>query len=659
MVKDLFREQVVDPRSKRQLTIFPPHRGTLPEPKKANEKVIQALEEIDNSADLLGQAVQEITKSAELLFVPINDDDNEVRAAHLRQGGDGIRITFAQFQHAVNEVKRSRTDYAFNPDMKGEMFGDPRRLKKSQVERGLKQLAQSQGAALNMGSFGAAGVALQALLIYGLNELMGVNRAPDIQQQVSGKYPPGTETGGLFAQIMRALVMMRYIYGMTEQSAEDYATQVQSAVPSLDWPSTIKEAYSSPPPQSAGFDLMRANLAASDSEIISRHCVGYTAKHIGDGFETWFGYLTVREMHEKTLREGANAKLYRDGVLTGSDKRGSVMLELADLGITELARLQGVLGADLNTADACCLTRFLLNIDVDLLEALRAIIHMSLALLESEAAIRLNFTLDSMIDPVAAIRTEVLRMLDGVIDTVIEKILDLADVDGEVADIIRACTPVTELITSVVDQVEWVRDWYTNMLNQLSDEYAQWEQSNALGWDTVHKIRINKEQLKVLDRLIDEKQGMLEASAPESQILGLVDEVKSYRKTYKLNVNVYEQVISTMKKLVQNDISRSDREKMIDSIDRKLAAGGIPEERRSYLRGNLLRISEEKNDTKLNEALSYVEELLGDNLSGEGQHKGVAALNDATREMIDWCRDLGDWDRVKGLLGAKTEPETK
>jgi len=103
-----------------------------------------------------------------------------------------------------------------------------------------------------------------------------------------------------------------------------------------------------------------------------------------------------------------------------------------------------------------------------------------------------------------------------------------------------------------------------------------------------------------------------------------------------------------MKRLVQNEMLPADRAIILNRIDGKLAAAGVSEPERISLRSRLAEAVDEKNDTKLNEALSYVEDLVGD--KGKGP---FSAVNTATREMIDWCRTIGDWDRMKGLLGSK------
>ncbi|RKZ12959.1 hypothetical protein DRQ53_14030, partial [bacterium] len=447
----------------------------------------------------------------------------------------------------------------------------------------------------------------------------------------------------------------KFLHGMTEEAVDEYIKMGNIQVEGVDVGSQIKEAFNSEPPRSRSFDLMRAGLASSDHELISRHSVGYAASHIDDGFETWYAYLTTRELHERGLRETHSAKLYRQGRLRGSDKRADGLTKLASVGISGIARMQDVLSTKMNPADACCLTRFLLAVDVNWLEQIRVIIAMALALLESLAAAAFGATLDLMMTPWAMIRSEVTRLIDGILDRVVAEIVEAFDIDSEVWDVIKACTPVSELIQSVLDQIEWIKRWYREMLEFMDAEVEGFLKSQMHGWETIYGIKKAKEQLRVLDRIIQEKQAMLEAELPEQQIFGIIEEIKGYRATYDIPIDAMEQIQRDIKILVSSELRVADRERIIESIDNKLAASGVPAEKRNRVRRELFDIAEERNDTKLNEVLSYVEEAVGeDNLAGDA----VGDVNDAAREIMEWCRNLGDWDRMKGVFGAKTNEPT-
>ena len=93
----------------------------------------------------------------------------------------------------------------------------------------------------------------------------------------------------------------------------------------------------------------------------------------------------------------------------------------------------------------------------------------------------------------------------------------------------------------------------------------------------------------------------------------------------------------------------------INNIDNKLAASGVPEENRAYVRRELIDIARQRNDTKLNELLGYVEEAVG---SDSSAGSAVGSVNDAARDIVEWCRNLGDWDRLKGVFGANTNRPT-
>ena len=647
MVKNLFDDFRKEIKRDRKISVFK-SRDAKVEKAPTNNEVVAAFDDVADMTQMMSEALSSVEDHAEALVVPIEDDDNEVRAAHLRQGGDGRFITFAQFQAAINETKRSQTDYAFNSQLRGQTFGDHRKVEQNRMTRGLQKAAtdSGRGTSVDLGQLGGFG--LQGLLLLGLNDLIGLNHAQDHSAVTSGKYPPGTEMGGVISQIIRALIMMKFLHGMTEKSAREYAEVSELTIPGVDIGALVKESFAAPPPTSRSFELMRAGLSTSDHELIARHSSSYAAQHIGDGFETWYAYLTTREMHERGLRESVNATRYRNGDFQGSHPRAMGLTKLANTGLGELAKIQRVLGKEMSSGDACCLTRFLLSIDMNFLEVARTIISMSIAVLEAQASQAFSQTIDLMINPLKSIRSEILGFLDGVMETVIDQVLDWSNLDGPIADIVRACTPVSELFTSVIDQVEWIQNWYTEMLKAFEDDTLSWEVTVDSGWETVLRVKEAKEQLQMILRMIDEREAMVEASLPESQILGLVEEIKGYRRAYNININIYKQVIKDMKRLVQNEMLPADRAIILNRIDGKLAAAGVSEPERISLRSRLAEAVDEKNDTKLNEALSYVEDLVGD--EGKGP---FSAVNTATREMIDWCRTIGDWDRMKGLLGSK------
>lgn len=654
MVRNLFDNKRPERRGSRVLSIFGPPTARTTERVASNPRVVNAFGELDDMVDLAGQALEAIKPHAQLLVVPIEDDDNEVRAAHLRVGGDGKFITFAQFQYAIDEMKRSRADYAFNTDLKGWGFGNKRKTERKSMSRALANFA---GKAEDEGGLTEelAGMGLGILLLFGLNELLGMNHSKDHSSVVSGKLPPATETGGIVSQILRSVLMMKFLHGMTEEAVESYTKMDNIQIEGVDIGSQIKEAFNNEPPASRAFDLMRAGLASSDQELIARHSIGYAGAHVGDGFETWYAYLTTREIHERGLREQQSAHLYRQGFLRGSDKRAEGITKLASAGVTGIARMQQVLGTQLNSADACCLTRFLLAVDLDFLDAIRAIISMAVALLESLAAAAMSATMELMMSPWAMIRSEVVRLIDGVLDKVVQKIVDAFDIDSEAWDIIKACTPVSELIQSVLDQIEWIKRWYKEMLELLGGEIEGFLKVQMEGWETIWGIKKAKEQLLVLDRIIVEKQAMLDSELPENQIFGIIDEVKGYRKTYDIPVDVMQQVERDMKVLVSSQLSSTDRERIITNIDNKLAAAGVPDNKRAEIKTDLFSVAEQRNDTKLNQVLGYVEEAVGENnLAGDL----VGGVNDATREITEWCRNLGDWDRLKGVFGAETNEPT-
>jgi len=678
MVKDLFKKKAPRPRRNRRVSIFGPPLVRGPTELKVNKDMLGALDEIDTMVKVAEQALAKIDGYADGLVVPIDDDDNEIRAAHLRQGGDGKNITFTQFKFYVDQMKKDRADYAFNTNLKGYGFGDQRKVERSRIQRGLEDYSGIGADADSSWYEEVAGFGLQALLLWGMNELVGMFHAQDHSTITSGKLPAGTETGGILSQIVRAMIMMKFLHGMTEEAVEEYTRLGDADLGvGFDIKGAMKDAFNAGPPESRSFQMMRAGLASNDYSILTKHCAQWAGKEgVGNGFETWFAYLSTREIHEKGLREQINGKLYRTGQLSGNIDRANGLINMADKGLTGIAHMQKVLGRGINPREACCLIRFVLAVDIDFLNALRTIIQMAIALLEAQAAQAFNWMLDLMMNPWNIIRSEVIKLVDGILEKIVDKLLKAFGFDNKVWGIVKACTPVGELITSVLDMVEWFKSWYKDLLRLLGDEMNGWLDTTTKGWDIVWDIKAAKEQLLMLDRLIQEKQGMLQAGVSDGQVHGLIDEIMSYRRSYDLSVDLTDEIILQLKVLASEHLPEADQGRIIDSIDRKLAVlnpgapGGFMftessddrkrvssdrwDEIRMEFKAKMWTLAREATDTGLNDTLGYVENLVGKDSSAGNT---VSGLNDFIRDAIEWCRNLGDWDHLKGVFGAETNEE--
>ena len=139
MVRDLFRDRNFEYHRDRIISVFGVPEVTISDPVEPRPDILRAFVEIDDMVEIAGQALDALERHADLLTVPIGEDDNEVRAAHLRLGGDGRFITFSQFQRSVNAMKVSRADYAFNTDLKGYGFSDQRKVERTRMGRALGQ----------------------------------------------------------------------------------------------------------------------------------------------------------------------------------------------------------------------------------------------------------------------------------------------------------------------------------------------------------------------------------------------------------------------------------------------------------------------------------------------------------------------------------------
>ena len=218
----------------RTLDIFKP--PFVPERAKEVEiNVNDLFVEVKSLAERAKGIKDKAAEAAAAFIIPIDDDENEVRAAHRRIfGGDGTAITFAQFRElADNRQDKWKEIWKYN-DFKGYGNGDNRAIDRKKISSRLRRPADRDSIG-DLSSFGS-----QPVIMWALNLLLGAQHASGHSAITSGKYPPGTETGGVLSQIIQSLIMMIYVQGLTN-SALEAVTQLDTIEESVQ--ESFKAAY--------------------------------------------------------------------------------------------------------------------------------------------------------------------------------------------------------------------------------------------------------------------------------------------------------------------------------------------------------------------------------------------------------------------------------
>jgi hypothetical protein len=168
----------VGPEIKRLREVEHYQRPEEEAPEVTEEETEQLYEEVLELAEKAQKIADNAAKAAEKYYIPIGDDENEVRAAHRRAfDGDGKAITFAQYRSAIDGKKKAWSSL-WEQDFKGYGEADIRQIDRRNIMQNLRDFEGPAGQDYfaTLASFGSA-----ALIIWGLNQLIGSQHAMDHQ----------------------------------------------------------------------------------------------------------------------------------------------------------------------------------------------------------------------------------------------------------------------------------------------------------------------------------------------------------------------------------------------------------------------------------------------------------------------------------------------
>jgi len=486
----------------RTITVVPSLVIELPEP--IEEIEIAEYQELSRINRELGKLVDVIGKHAENYVLPIEEDASDVRAASLRIGGNGVEITFAQFRDAIDDQSKNKIDLVAHEYSGIGTTADAAKYHQSSFQR------HSNGDGLSDTLKELSKYGMQSIILWALNQLIGSFHSTDHSEVTSGKYPPGTEVGGIFRQILQGLIMAKFMQGLSDKSLGELTSLNSDGISSsgIDIDSMIDQAINSSPPESDGFTAFRHSMATNDYSTIKNYSTDYMVKHVGDGFETWIGYLTTRNAHEDNLRVEELGSPYTDGQISLPEERRTQLENRNNSSENLMSKTKSGLSGVFDTKDSCCLLRFVAAIDVSVLDIIRSIIATAIAILEKQASEAFSWYLNATSSPWNIISEKILRGLDALFDKVIGKVLDVLDFDNDVMAILKVCTPVSEMVESVLSTIEYLRNWYHELVRSIGKDIDAYFKTASVGWETVYGIKRAKQLLVALDEMISFKDNM-------------------------------------------------------------------------------------------------------------------------------------------------------
>lgn len=484
------------PIKERTLHIAP---GELPLVPQIGEKTSPAdVQRLFADVDILlerASTTSDLIENEALRFdIPIGPDDNEVRAAHRRLGGDGHRITFEQFKSAVNEIQQARNDVSEIP-VSTSSWTNSKELIRKRYDRGL---GQDSSIIMALSSI----VGTSSMLLWALSGLIGGFDAQTDRTIVGGKAPPATEEPGILRKIATSILMAQFLLGLTDAAMIELANlQGIRDIPGVDIDIIIKDSSSLR--ESDAFKAFVAENSHGDSHVIVSHSTAYIADHISEGLESWWGYLTASEVSQDAQLLSGQAHVFIKDGTTLPDKHTDYIRKRISSGNKELNRIGSTFSRRMSADDRCCITRFLSHVNGDGLESLRRMLLYARSFLITSTRNSYDAYFRLVNHPWRAINDSVLSVVDRLFDKAVVDALDVFGGDSTVLQILRACTPLQELLETVILTVESLRDSFRSILANGNTLLNQKAESLLQGWNNTAQIRRIDELISALDAVLD------------------------------------------------------------------------------------------------------------------------------------------------------------
>jgi hypothetical protein len=327
------------------------------------------------------------------------------------------------------------------------------------------------------------------------------------------------------------MIMMKFVQGMQDDAIHAYQHMISTDTAGVNFQSIFDRflEQGGTPPDSDAYRQFVASMYESNAMRLINYSVNYIARHIGDGFESWWAYLVGRDIHEQGLRAYTAGDVYRDGVQSMPRAHSDLVRLQAQNGSDALAGMNGMLSRTMSGEETCCLLRWLDIFDLDVLKIMRSIIHMALQILNFNAAAAFGWYKNLANYPWRVISQQILKALDSFYEKVMKRVLDSLELDGGVWSIIQACTPINELIDSVLEVMEYIRNWYHDLVGAAVQELGDFSVSMGASWEIMADVRRAREILLSLDQMIAFKQQIGDSeSVGEDRLTGAISKVQGF-----------------------------------------------------------------------------------------------------------------------------------
>jgi len=519
---ELYRKpDEIEYHKKREISVFPPEDIviTAPDDNVDLNTVYEDIKAVINKGEAI---VDDLAKVGEAFSIPIEPDEAQVRAAHIQLGGDGRTIKFQEYAAAIQEHQARRGDY-LNEDFNGLGSGDMARIRERRWERHKSNNSEdkSLGVFDQLAKYGAG-----AVLLYLLNEQIGMFHAIDHSGVTSVKMPMETEVSEVLLQILQGLIMSKLIQGMTDEAIESYQNMDGIFPEGVDVKVVYEQLKNADVPRSDAFRFYSAQMASPNHETILTYSVRYCTRHISEGYESWLGYLTAQSVHEESLRSYYNGVEYRSGELSMAKAHNEVLSNKVEASDSLLDMVGAGLGRKMDWGETCCLLRFVDIYPPDILGIMKSIIEMSLSSLNWQCQQSFDWSLSLANHPYAVIHEKLIKMLDGLFDKVVGDLLDSMEIDSKTFQVLKACTPIEELMDFVLSAIVELKNWYQQMLKSIGIQIDKVFKNLSVGWQMVFKIRRANEIIAALEEIIAKAEDIGNLLNNDDALSGLVGQLE-------------------------------------------------------------------------------------------------------------------------------------
>lgn len=466
------------------------------------ETVFDQVDSLLGKADILDA---EIARTANP-FIPVHADADEVRLAlrSLYPGLSEDRISLDQYLASLDFLGQQAD---IDPAKLGDMMTGHDIVDSRLLSREMTEAVNSDMAPEELILIGG-----QFLVLAVCNRMLQTFQAPNTQQAVAAKTPPGTEAVstlmqfiiGLAAILLQTAVNEREVKQVLSESFGDALDSMNTDVDAV-----VTEA------KGQGSDGLMGLYGRSRTEehqaAIRQYSTDYVAATDEPGYEPWVGAAEVRDIRADLIASRAEGESYLGTVgalgmapYTMSSEIYKLMV-CRNMGVNKrFDKLAAVLSSKYTQDLVCCFVRFFGSLPTEMLKPMRLMLKVAANGISLDLGAAMNSTADSLN---AHLERKVLEPVMHAVDNFFRKsaddILKFLDPgqhqDPEAFETLLICTPIDEAFTYMLSAMGRIRSFIAAHIRR----YWSRLELKATGCSVKLEVLADSKKARVLLRLLD------------------------------------------------------------------------------------------------------------------------------------------------------------